>query len=131
VKLEPRIEKKIERIPESGCWIWMACLFATGYGAMNFRGKAVKAHRHIYEVTVGPIPPGMDLCHHCDVRECVNPDHMFVGTRQDNMDDAKAKGRKLGSPKKAICPRGHVRSGDNLYEWRGKFSCRICRRRWK
>ena len=56
-------------------------------------GRTVLAHRWYYEQKYGPIPPELDACHKCDNPGCVNPDHVFLGTQKDNMQDALAKGR--------------------------------------
>lgn len=74
----------------TGCWEWTAGINTYGYG--NFGPD--KAHRWSYQHHFGPIPKGMFVCHKCDVRHCVNPDHLFLGTNQDNMDDMVNKGRQ-------------------------------------
>lgn len=75
------------------CWVWTSSLAGGGYGAWN----GTTAHRAIYAAFNGSIPKDIDCCHKCDNRLCVNLDHLFLGTRKDNMQDAKAKGR-LGGP---------------------------------
>lgn len=64
-----------------------------GYGVLMRRPRHWLAHRYIYTQHKGPIPDGMHLCHTCDNPLCVNPDHMFIGTAKDNMQDRERKGR--------------------------------------
>lgn len=88
-----RFEEKIEAVTESGCWIWTAYTAKNGYGKFGYRGKVVLAHRFSYEYYNGDIPEDKEVCHICDERGCVNPAHLFLGTRSDNMQDCKNKGR--------------------------------------
>lgn len=76
----------------SDCWVYTgACKW--GYGAFWLNGKQVLAHRFSWELLNGPIPNGMLICHHCDNPPCVRPEHLFLGTSQDNRTDAVIKGR--------------------------------------
>jgi hypothetical protein len=82
------------------CWNFVgAC--RSGYGSIRVGGKLVSAHRLSYEIHFGIIPVGMLVCHKCDNRRCVNPDHLFLGTQRDNMQDCINKKRFVftkGSP---------------------------------
>ena len=89
-----KIEENIQRIPESGCWIWMGYLNKWGYGRLRRNGNKILAHRAAYEEYKQLIPNGLLACHTCDTPSCVNPDHIFIGTHADNMRDAANKGRK-------------------------------------
>jgi len=87
--------------PNSGCWIWTGYLDRYGYGVYctgSYKAKTrrhIKAHRLSYELFCGPIPEDHLVCHKCDNPCCVNPDHLFVGTWRDNVEDMMTKGRHV------------------------------------
>lgn len=76
-----------------GCWIWRGAPDAHGYGRLRVRGVTVKAHRFSYAIHKGEIPPDTCVCHLCDTPLCVNPDHLWLGSNADNIQDRTAKGR--------------------------------------
>lgn len=91
-----RFWSKVDRRGPDDCWEWRAFRAPNGYGKFG-RAKGVNqyAHRVAWELSrATPPPDDMHVCHHCDHRACCNPDHLFLGTRQDNMDDMVRKGRQ-------------------------------------
>lgn len=88
------MEARIQRGP--GCWLWTGNVNRKGYGYIQFMGKSWLAHRLLYTLSVGPIPPGLAVCHHCDNPPCVRPDHLFIGSLVENNRDMLLKGRASG-----------------------------------
>lgn len=125
-----RFWTKVAKTDEHLCWLWTGAKYRNGYGGFGVNRNGLKmtgAHRMSWELAHGPIPPGLDICHRCDVPACVNPTHLFLGTTQDNMRDKIAKGRDHNL-KRTQCKLGHSLSGDNLlFTIRGARLCRICR----
>ena len=98
-------QKTIERFwskvdKSERCWEWAGGLFSDGYGQFGIKHRPYGAHRVSYIIAYGKIPKGLYVCHHCDNRKCVRSSHLFLGTAQQNTDDARQKGR-LQVP--AIC----------------------------
>jgi predicted XRE-type DNA-binding protein len=80
------------------CWLWTGSVTSNGYGMFPANSKTLRAHRVSWEFHYGPIPTGKLVCHTCDNRLCVRPDHLFLGTPYDNMQDKIEKGRSKYVP---------------------------------
>lgn len=123
-----RFMEQVSPEPNSGCWLWTGPVQVSGHAQFctgGHQGKKVMAYRFSYERFVAPIPDGLFVCHRCDVPQCVNPDHMFLGSQKDNMRDAKLKGRAKGAPAKSVCG---VCSGAWHVQSNGAKVCPSCQR---
>lgn len=102
--LEERLLKHSIPVPWTGCWLWVGSGNAKGYGRIQTGLKSTgdrrmrSAHRVSWELFRGPILDGMHVLHRCDVPACVNPDHLFLGSNKDNMNDKAVKGRCRSNP---------------------------------
>jgi hypothetical protein len=118
------------------CWLWRAYTDKKGYGRCRLNNRnGVKSHRAVYEILVGPIPDGLCVLHKCDVRNCVNPEHLFLGTHLDNAQDRDSKGRcRAGIRKKeqTHCIHGHEFTVENtIIRANGTRRCRTCQNKRK
>lgn len=120
-------------VDANGCWLWQGNKAVNGYGQTNYRDKTRIIHRVMFGLVKGPhpVPADRDVCHSCDVKVCCNPNHLWLGTRQDNHADMFAKGRAW--QQKDHCAQGHPWSEHAYYHkvpgkrgtWR---HCRLCER---
>ncbi len=125
-----RLMRRMEKKP-SGCWEW------TGYRNPHFnygqfwvaKGRHISAHRAMWIALHGELTPEQFVCHRCDNPPCINPDHLFIGTLEDNNRDMASKGR-YNHQKRTHCVHGHEFTPENTYipPGRPKRMCRTCMR---
>lgn len=123
---------KLKRVTKKGCWNFTGPISkGCGYGKVGFYGKVINAHRLSWILTNGDVPSGLIVCHKCDNRKCINPDHLFIGTYRDNTQDMIRKGRRKARTKTYVignlCRRGHLLTMASLGDSSGLRYCRICR----
>lgn len=92
--IEQRFWDKVDRRSNKECWNWKASIFTNGYGQFRKGKHKIVAHKFSWELHRNLIPDGLCVLHTCDNRKCVNPNHLFLGTHQDNMDDKVKKNRQ-------------------------------------
>ena len=91
--LAERLSGRFEIDADTGCWVWNRARNVHGYGAIGIDNKVKRAHRVAWQAYVGDIPDGMAVLHRCDNPPCINPDHLYLGTKADNSLDMVRKGR--------------------------------------
>lgn len=91
LSIEERLMK--DTIKTETCWLFNGCKDSSGYGQIRINGKKKLTHRLSYELYKNNIPIGMLVCHTCDVRNCINPEHLWTGTIEDNNKDRDDKNR--------------------------------------
>lgn len=117
--LHERFKRAGYILTESGCHEWPNSKNSRGYGTLggDLNGPTLAAHRVAWEIAHGPIPPGMGVRHICDNPPCINPEHLLLGTHQDNMDDRTARERQVRGTRssKAKLTEDQVRQMRALY----------------
>lgn len=122
IPIAERLDARTEIVTESGCWLWTGYTNPKGYGYIgkNPFTKEVTVHRARWELVHGPIPGGVHILHRCDVPCCSNPDHLFAGSNQDNVDDKMNKGRH--KPNKGINHGMAVLADEQVLDIRRRYS---------
>ncbi len=129
-----RFQKKTTTASEGGCLLWIGANTGNGYGQFWAAGRLHLAHRWAYERWVGQIPDGLQIDHTCNVRNCVNPQHLEAVTSQENWHRAIARGVIPGSYQlnKPQCSKGHLYADGNLrLRPNGHRVCRACQRMYR
>ena len=105
---------------EKGCWMWKSSIERKGYGRLRFKKRKLLAHRVSAEKHLGPVPSGLCVLHECDNPLCVNPSHLFLGTKKDNNTDRNVKGRS--NPRKGEAVRYSKLTADVVLELRRLYT---------
>lgn len=110
---------------KNDCKLWTGYVQSGGYGQLYYNGKRVLAHRHAWYMSVGDIPAGMMVCHHCDTPLCINIKHLFLGTAKDNSQDCVKKGRHVGGGTKRASRHRKLTDEDTNYIVNSKETLKV------
>ena len=121
---EQRFWAKVDKVWEH--WLWKRGRDGPGYGKLKVNGKSVGAHRYAYELLVGPVPAAMELDHLCRIRHCVNPDHLEVVTRKENI--LRGSSPSAVHARQTHCVHGHEFTEANTIHRVNGRGCRRCKR---
>ncbi len=125
-----QLEKHSIPEPNSGCWLWTGATAGARnhfYGVLTLKSKMQYAHRVSWEFHRGTIPAGLFVCHKCDTPSCINPDHLFLGSPRDNVQDSITKGRTKA--RRTHCNKGHLYSLSNTAQRvKNGYTYRECRK---
>ena len=116
-----KVNKNGQLILDTPCWEWTAGTFSNRYGQFFDGNSKIGAHRFSYKIHFGDISDELKVCHKCDNRRCVNPEHFFLGTQKENMEDMVRKGRRIHASKvgerngRAIVTESNVLEMRNLH----------------
>jgi hypothetical protein len=135
--LEERFWRHVSPEPNSGCWLWDGYENGNGYGTMRVQSGMMLATHVSLRLRGIKRPKGAMACHHCDVRACVNHEHLYWGSAASNAQDAVRRGRHFTPPQiratadrlrsQTHCKRGHEFTPENTYlRARGHRECRAC-----
>jgi hypothetical protein len=127
VRFWSKVDKTEGLGPEGTCWEWAAGKTKRGYGRFLYNRKHIYSHRFLFLYYLNDLR-GLKILHHCDNPPCCNPDHLFVGTQKDNMDDMISKNRGKGRDR-THCKYGHDLTEENIAFYARRRLCRICIRR--
>jgi hypothetical protein len=135
-----KFQGKVDRRQPDECWPWTGTRNDKGYGRARARGRQYPAAQIAWSIQNGVMfPVGKMACHSCDNPPCCNPKHIWVGTHDDNMADAAAKGRFIGAAARfggkfgkrertSHCPKGHARTPENTFSHDGQQRCKLCKK---
>lgn len=127
VSLYDRLFRYVRK--SEGCWLWTGARISTGYGLIRIDGSGRLVHRVAWELHTGqPVPLKLCVLHKCDTPLCVNPDHLFVGSRADNVHDMDAKGRRVNNQPRGEWVGNSKVTEENVIQIRQMFEAGVSRR---
>ncbi len=128
IPMDERFWSNVVRNGPGECWSWTAGKSTDGYGQLRLpypNRRKIGAHRYSFLLHYGPFDKRLIVCHRCDNPECTNPEHLFLGTHQDNAVDRTLKARGARQDR-THCPHGHEMTEENTYRPPDRINSRVC-----